>query len=67
MALMAKKKPTSAHKHKPFQLRMPEVLKQELEELAEEKFTTVTAEIIQAIVTYLRNNGRQVGKSASED
>lgn len=56
MAVMAKKKP-DRHKSKPFQLRMPDFLKEQLEKLADQNYSTMTAEIIAAIKKHLEASG----------
>lgn len=57
MAVMAKKKPTDRHTKHAFPLRLPTPLKEGLDKLAEQEFSTVTAEIIAAIRDRLRLKG----------
>lgn len=48
-ATMADEKPKDRHKNKPLQLRLPPILRQQLEVLARRNLTTLTAEASRAI------------------
>ncbi len=58
MVLMAKPKPKDRHLNKPLQLRLHSSLRIELEKMADEELTTMTALATQAIRKLLVEAGR---------
>lgn len=63
MPVMAKKKPATV----PTYLRLPKAIKAAMESLAEENRRTLTAEIVLALESHLKESGRELPKDKPRD